>query len=423
MKFIFADSLDFVDPEYDFVEDANAAKRRWHEDDEFPHEHLDAAPYDGILVSRAIVGGVRKGGKYTPAQAMRLSREGARAFLRYPSSSYPQSIIMGDCGAFSYRDAKKPPYTVDDTLEFYEDGGFTHGCSVDHLIFDFTRAVKPPSADVRDRYEVTLENARAFIKGSKRLRRFTPLGVIQGWSPASMAEAAKKLSKMGYDYLAVGGMVPLKIAQIAEALESIRAATPSKVKLHILGFGKIEDIQVLHRYGVASFDTTSPLTRAFKDAKKNYYSLLPHGELEYFTAVRIPQATVNDRLTKTAKKGGVDQEHLVRMETAALKAVRAFAAGRCTAPDAVDEVLAYDRYALWNSRLTGERNARHIKQIRETYIHTLSARPWERCACRVCRETGVEAVIFRSSNRNKRRGMHNLHVFYTSLRTRFGQSL
>ena len=423
MKFIFADSLDFVDPEYDFVEDKNGAKRRWHEDDEFPHEHLDVAPYDGILVSRAIVGGVRKGGKYTPAQAMRLSREGARAFLRYPVSAYPRSIIMGDCGAFSYREAKCPPYTVEDTLEFYEDGGFTHGCSVDHLIFDFSRAIKPPSADVQDRYDITLNNARTFIKGSKALKKFTPLGVVQGWSPASMAEAAKKLSGMGFEYLAVGGMVPLKTPQIAEALECIRSAIPTKVKLHILGFGKLEDVQVLHRYGVASFDTTSPLTRAFKDAKKNYYSLLPNGDLEYFTAVRIPQAIVNDRLTKTAKEGRIDQEKLVQMESAALTAVRDFSAGRCTAAEAVDGVLAYDRYALWNSRLTGDRNARHISQLRETYIRTLSARPWELCSCRVCRETGVEAVIFRSSNRNKRRGMHNLQVFYRSLRTRFGRSL
>jgi hypothetical protein len=27
----------------------------------------------------------------------------------------------------------------------------------------------------------------------------------------------------------------------------------------------------------------------------------------------------------------------------------------------------------------------------------------------------VEAVIFRTSNRNKRRGIHNLHVFHTHL--------
>jgi hypothetical protein len=55
-----------------------------------------------------------------------------------------------------------------------------------------------------------------------------------------------------------------------------------------------------------------------------------------------------------------------------------------------------------------------IKQ-REIYRRTLSDKPWKKCACRVCREGGVEALLFRNSNRNKRRGMHNLHVFYQHL--------
>ena len=89
MKFLFSDSLDFVDPSYDFGQDRNLAGRRAHEDDQFPHEHLDLAPYDGILISRAIVGDATRTGKYSQAQCMRFSREGARRFLRYPSRNTP----------------------------------------------------------------------------------------------------------------------------------------------------------------------------------------------------------------------------------------------------------------------------------------------------------------------------------------------
>ena len=32
---------------------------------------------------------------------------------------------------------KKFSYSVDDIVEFYADGQFTHGCSVDHIIFQF----------------------------------------------------------------------------------------------------------------------------------------------------------------------------------------------------------------------------------------------------------------------------------------------
>ena len=57
MKFIFADSLDYIDPGYDFLLDRNADGRRPYWDDQYPHEALGYAPYQGMLVSRAIVGG------------------------------------------------------------------------------------------------------------------------------------------------------------------------------------------------------------------------------------------------------------------------------------------------------------------------------------------------------------------------------
>ncbi|MGC8732697.1 MAG: hypothetical protein ACP5RC_10620, partial [Halothiobacillaceae bacterium] len=137
---MFADSVDTIDPEYDFLADRNGAGRSVHRDDQYPHEFLEQAPYDGILVSRGIVGGARHPGKYSEAQSMRFRREGARRFLRYPLDRFPASILMGDCGAFTYRNLPEPPYSAADTAEFYADGGFTHGCSPDHLIFDFDDA-------------------------------------------------------------------------------------------------------------------------------------------------------------------------------------------------------------------------------------------------------------------------------------------
>jgi len=416
VKFLFSDSLDYVDPEYDFQSDRNGASRRRHEDDQFPHEHLATAPYDGILISRAIVGGRRRGGKYTDAECMRFWREGARRFLRYPLSRYPNSMVMGDCGAFSYRNLAAPPYSVEDTLDFYADGGFTHGCSVDHVIFDFNEGSAKPSADARERYEITQENARAFFRRARGMRGFTPVGVIQGWSPLSMGRAAGSLAAMGYRYVAVGGMVPRKTPQIAMALAAIREAIPSSVRLHVLGFGKTENLDLLRYYKVGSFDTTSPLLRAFKDAKKNYYALRTDGQLDYYTAVRIPQAIDNAKLLRHAKRGSLDEDRLLHLEAAALHAVRTYGDGRCSVSDAVEAVIAYGRYALWDDRLRDERNERRLHDLRKAYTRTLRDRAWDRCDCRVCQETGVEALIFRSSNRNKRRGIHNLHVFYASVR-------
>jgi queuine/archaeosine tRNA-ribosyltransferase len=305
-------------------------------------------------------------------------------------------------------------------VEFYADGGFTHGCSVDHLIFDFddepARTAREVPAATRARYQMTLALAADFWRESKKVgRHFTPLGVVQGWSAASMASAAAKLSKMGYTYLAVGGLVPLYEHQIHRALAAIRAAVPSKVRLHLLGFGKIERLHEYAPYGIASFDTTSPLLRAFKDARRNYFALNRSGGLDYYTAIRVPQVTRNTKLKHRALEGRLDQEHALGMERAALDSLRSYERRRTKLNVALDKVIAYWEALKWSHQPSNSKRERARVVQRELYRRTLEDRPWEACACRTCREGGIESVIFRSSNRNKRRGIHNLHVFYKHL--------
>lgn len=421
MRFVFADSMDTIDPLYDFKADRNGLGRLIHRDDQYPHEFLENAPYDGILVSRAIVGDAAFQGKYSEAQMMRFRREGARKFLRYPLAEFPGSMLVGDCGAFNYRNLREPPYHADDTAEFYADAGFTHGCSPDHVIFDFdevglVRRFRDVSEDVRRRFEITQQNAVEFLRVSKKIgKSFTPMGVIQGWSAESMADAALNLVKMGYRYLAIGGTAPLKIDQIWRVLSALRTAIPSRIRLHLLGFGKIEDLAVLERNKVDSFDTTSPLLRAFKDAKKNYWARNSSGELSYYTAIRIPQATENNKLKQKACEGNLNQELARRLESAALESIRGYAARKAGLEECLDAVMEYWVALNWDADPSMTRRSQAALRQREVYSRTLSDRPWESCGCRVCREAGVEAVIFRTSNRNKRRGIHNLHVFHTHL--------
>jgi hypothetical protein len=230
-----------------------------------------------------------------------------------------------------------------------------------------------------------------------------------------MARAARSLVSMGYDYLAIGGTVPLKIGQIRRVLQALRDALPERVRLHLLGFGKIEELAALEKYRVTSFDTTSPLLRAFKDARKNYWARTAGGDLSYYTAIRIPQATENNKLKHKALEGRLNQEDARRLEDAALRSVRAYAAGRATLEHSLDAIMDYWAALNWDEEASPNRRADTAARQRKVYAHTLGDRPWEQCDCRVCRESGVEAVIFRTSNRNKRRGIHNLHVFHTHL--------
>jgi hypothetical protein len=414
MKFIFADSLDQVDPHYDFIADRSREGRRPYWDDQYPHELLGFAPYEGILVSRGIVGDHLFKGKYTASQSMRFSRVGARAFLRFNGEKFAEKDLFGDCGAFSYVNQEKPPYTSEDMVQFYADGGFTHGCSVDHIIFDFERRfrnLEGGTDDARRRFEITLENARTFLRDSQQLgAKFTPLGVVQGWSPGSMAEAAARLEKMGYDYLALGGMVPLNATAIHECLQAVRERISTKVRLHLLGFAKAEQIHEFTKYGIASFDTTSPLIRAFKDARANYYVVKDDGTLDYYAAVRVPQALGNPRLLKAVKTGQLHQDTLVPLEATALKALRDFDAGKKGIEESVEAVLAYAKLIYVAEKKTP--NEKALLDMRERTTRTLTNRPWKTCECPVCTKLSIEVVIFRGNNRNRRRGFHNLGVFH-----------
>jgi hypothetical protein len=415
MKFIFADSLDYVDPAFDFIGDRSPAERQPYWDDAYPHEILGYAPYDGVLVSRGIVGDHRVKGKYTASQARRFHLVGARKFLRLDKPEFAHLDIFGDCGAFTYVQEERPPYSPAEMAEFYDECGFTHGASVDHIIFDFDAGgvgMDGGSTDAKQRFDITLENAEGFRREARAIdARFTPLGVVQGWSPSSMAEAARRLVAMGYDYLALGGMVPLKSPEIKMCLEAIRDVVPTSTRLHILGFAKADDIDSFHSYDIASFDTTSPLIRAFKDAKQNYYLPGNGVGLRYFTSIRVPQAIENPKLQRGVKKGLFRTEELVRLEALALGSLRAFDRGEADLEETLHNVLVYSAPLVEDKLFEDCRGSIVLARLAQRYRLTLTERPWKQCECKICQDAAIDVIIFRGSNRNKRRGIHNLAVY------------
>ena len=428
MKFIFADSLDVVDPGYDFEADTTTVGRKRHWDERYPHELMNPAPYDGVLVSRSIVGDHRFPGKYSFAQAMRFRREGARKFLRLDGARFKDMSLFGDSGAFSYVKEEKPPYTPAQMLEFYSDAGFTHGCSVDHVIFEFERETRTKAAgsvNARQRFDITLENARAFLRLSRSLGSgFTPVGVAQGWSPSSLAKSARALERMGYTYIALGGLVPLRSDDIHRCLSAVREHISPKTRIHLLGFAKAEQIGEFARYAIESFDSTSPLIRAFKDARSNYYVLNSDQAsktdlfeekdkgLRYYAAIRIPQALENTRLTRAVKEGKLNQEDLLELERRSLDAVRGYERNEVALEQAVDRVADYGSLLAEDPSPGSPAREKLRESIRVATRRTLEDRPWSTCDCAICQEASIEVMIFRSSNRNKRRGFHNLGVFF-----------
>ena len=413
--------MDLVDPSYDFIKDRSSPDRERYWDENYPHELLGYAPYDGLLVSKAIVGGHIRSGKYTESQAMRFKRIGARSFLRFEEKDYPNTVIWGDCGAFTYVNEEVPPYSVDDILEFYGDGQFSHGCSVDHIIFEFSDTefdFKFEDKEVLRRQEICLSNASEFISKANKVigNYFTPVGVVHGWSPKSIADAACEMVKMGYKYLALGGMVPLKSPQIMSALNAVRSEIPKDVELHILGFAKSDDLNQFIGKGINSIDTTSPLLRAFKDNKNNYYLKTDEG-YQYYCAIRVPQALVNSNLKKLVNSGSLDLEKAITLERQTLKEIRSYASNGGSYKNAMTVFREYWELILTDKAKTNQRQAnKELENQSVGTARTLKDRPWEKCKCAICQKVGVEVVIFRGNNRNRRRGFHNLHIYYEHIK-------
>lgn len=393
MKFFFPDSQDLISPTYDFEHDEYSPTRVRQRDDRYAHEVLDSPPYDGILVSKAIVDGSISGsGKYTSSQRARLYRMGVRRFFRLQ----PDIETLGDNGAFNYVAEEVPPVTVDETLDFYEECGFDAGVSVDHIIFGYDGAAGLGDVDpawIRRR-ELTLQLAADFLKRvHERGSRVQPVGAAQGWSPASYADSVARLQKSGYRRIALGGMVPLKTKDVIECLRAIDKIRTESTQLHLLGLTRVDAMDEFARLGVTSFDSTSPFRQAFMDDRNNFHT--PDGA---HVAIRVPQVDANPTLRRAILAGTVSQQDAVAAERNTLRVLRAFDGSH----QAINQALsALERY---------ENVMRVKKSYLPAYELTLIAAPWTQCHCRLCRMHGIEIAIFRGTERNKRRGFHNLTI-------------
>ncbi|MBB1035735.1 queuine/other tRNA-ribosyltransferase [Dietzia sp. CQ4] len=400
MKFYFPDSQDLVSPTYNFHRDEYVAHRVRQRDDRYAHEILNKPPYHGILVSKSIVDGSVKGaGKYTGAQRARLYRMGVRQFFRLPDTI----DTLGDNGAFNYVDEEVPPVTASETLDFYEECGFDAGISTDHIIFGYEPGASESDVDPQwvERRHITLRLAEQFIGHARdRKSKVQPVGAAQGWSPASFAHSVRTLQELGYERIALGGMVPLRTNQIVSCLERIRDVLTPSTELHLLGITRAGSMDLFAEYGVTSFDSTSSFRQAFMDDRNNY-----HTPNRSYVAIRVPQVDGNPTLKRAILSGSVKQSQAIAAEREALRALRSYDGSASSIRGCLDAIGEYE--------LTCQAKKSYLL----AYEETLSDAPWKLCDCSLCTEYGIEIIIFRGTERNKRRGFHNMSVLAQRMHT------
>lgn len=408
MKFFIPEWDDRVDPNYDFLKDeTNRKNGDPYEDDFYSHEIYDSPNYDGILMSLSVLSNEKIKGI--------LSKENVHNFLRFPKK-FP---IMADCGAFNYIDERMPPFSIEDALNYYQSLGFDYGVSIDHLIVG--KYGKDPKERNR-RYELTQENARLFLKNHREKGcSFKPIGIAQGWDPQSYFESAKELINLGYKYIALGSLIPKKTQEIFNILKRIAPIIPEDLDLHLFGVARLEGIKAFHQLGATSFDSASPLRRAWLGVAQNYFSFENDEKaadgIKKYAAIRVPYH-------KAIKTSQEITKELEGLEKRALTSLRKFGVRNENLEKVIEDVLTYEK-AFREEKLISKKGydekakidlKKQIEKHDELYREVLEIRPWENCDCKICKEIGIDVVIFRGNNRNRRRGFHNTYVFNKKMR-------
>ncbi|WP_020602249.1 tRNA-guanine transglycosylase DpdA [Spirosoma spitsbergense] len=385
LRYFIPEWDDLVDGDYNFLEDVHSGGSGDWSNEVYAHQMFTEPNYDGILISKVVA-------EKSVKKKERINSLGVHRFCRVPRE-FP---IMGDCGAFGYIAHDVPPYSTSEMLDYYTRLDFDLGVSLDHLIVSGTMET------AKERYQLTIQNAEDFlVEHRKRDLQWRPIGAVQGWDPKSYSAAAEQYVKMGYDYIALGGLIRTSTQNIVKIVEEVTKVVPRKVDIHLFGLARLSAMRTFSKLGVTSVDSASHLRRAWLGSNDNYWTVGG----EKFAAIRIPEGGKSFRAKRMIKEGGLSEEKILSLEKKCLKAVRGYDNGEVSLSATLDTLDAYDQL------ITEDR-----KSMRKEYERTLSAKPWKSCSCDICQKDGVEVIIFRGNNRNRRRGFHNTNIFYSLLK-------
>ncbi len=406
-RYFLPDWDDLLDPGFDFAGDSFSGSTRSERGDR--HCSVLMQPNrmsDGILVSLA-----QQAAKKGPLRTLRGTEESALSpiHLRKHFGLSADQYVFGDCGAFSYVNEETPTISVDQAVALYESYGFDFGASVDHIPVAVTRKngerIELSNGERQERISITKENARLFIESAaERKARFTPVGTIQGLNPAQYAQSVRAYYEFGYRHLAVGGLVPRGDADIEETVRAIMQVAeelPERPWIHLFGIYRPKLQPLFRELRVDSFDSASYFRKAWLRSDQNY--LAPDGQ--WYAALRVPM-TSDGRTRRRLTGINVDIARLESLEHQVLSLLSEYDRDRVNLSEVLQAILDYDRHLARSS---------DTESMREKYRRTLLERPWRQCRCSFCKRLGIHMLIFRGSNRNKRRGAHNTLMMYTNV--------
>ena len=403
-SYFLPDWDDLLDPNFNFEQDTFSGEN-WEDRGD---KHLCALMKpermcDGILVSLA-----QQGASKGPLRRLDGSEIDALSPLplREHYALESNQWLFGDCGAFSYVNEDEPTISVEQAVALYELYGFDFGASVDHIPVKKINKNGVPSdltdGERQNRVNLTRDNAERFIETiKKRKAQFNPVGTIQALTPELYAESIRHYYELGYRYLALGGLVPLsdsKIEHIVRAAISAADELDERPWIHLFGIFRPKLQKLFRQLKVDSFDSATYFRKAWLPSNRNYID--KNGK--WYVALRVPM-TSDGRTRKRLESSGVDIEVLEQEEKEVLRQLCLYDKDEANIDEVLEVVLNYDRHLTRSNK---------TPSMKAEYRRTLEDKPWRRCECPFCENLGIHILIFRGSNRNRRRGAHNTLMLY-----------
>lgn len=397
---------DMLDVKYNFEKDLFSSQHKKDRKEEHCIKLMKPKNVcDGVLVSLAQNFG-SKGAlrKFDATDCQSLAPTSLRDRFGLSSSQW----LFGDCGAFSYINEPYPTISIEQAISLYQIHGFDLGASVDHIpiedIIYNNKKIKLSLKDRQKRIEITNTNAHLFMQKHKEWKcSFNPVGIIQGITPDDYSHQLEEYLDMGYEHIAIGGLVfknDKEIVEIVTSLAKAKTKIGKDVWIHLFGVFRPKIQPLLHKLGISSFDSATYFRKAWLRSDQNYLCV----DKKWYAAIRVPM-TSDPRTLKRLNLSGVPFEKLQKLEQRALNALYKYEKNRISLEATIEHISDYDNLLIRNEK----------KNYLMAYKRTLEDRPWEKCNCPVCSDIGINVIIFRGYNRNKRRGAHNTLMLYNML--------
>ena len=393
--YFFPDWDDYV---YEPFQEEETDEDRSPENRKYAHEIFeDDPPYDGLLLSLAQLR-IKKG------PLNHLDKKDSLSFR--DKMQVPKSLwLLGDCGAFSYIEALEPPLSCEQAASLYDQFDFDMGTSVDHIPISSISQKKQ-----KDRMKLTAKYAKEFLEIHRdRQYQFVPIGSIQGIIPKHYADYASEYIEWGYKHIALGGLVRRQDSEILEIVAAVREALQRDTRgkdeniwVHLFGILRPNLQPIFRHLGISSFDSASYLRKAWACSSRNYFT--DDGQYgKWYGSIRVPFSTSKSMREVAESDPTLANGAMQQLEKECLTNLKRFDERKISEEEVLESVNEYS--ALLQRKKT-------YNHFSERHKELLNERPWKKCKCKVCKDAGINIVVFRGANRNRRRGFHNTWVFY-----------